>query len=373
MFYSFPKAEGYGKIQVFIYSSEMTLSQEEEYLACTETLSLSSAYDTLAFTLYAQQLSYGWTSYATASQQGQMGGPGGYGPGGRPGGGMGGGMGGFGGMQEGNAQKSEYSTKGIKAANRIQILQGSVNVKSYDDALHANGDAALENGQAALGEVQIRGGTLSVYSNDDGLHADGILQICGGTVSVLNSYEGLEGSEVRIEEGFVSVISSDDGVNSTLTSGTGITVSGGTLYVYAGGDGLDANSRTSYGGILFAGGNSLIVSTSGGNSSIDTEQGYSYTGGSVVALMPSGGMSGEAVHCRNFQSVGTRGSFSLGENQVLTVSGGEGVIVSLKLPRALSGLGVVLGSNEARFSVERDASYLFDANGVCWQKSGILA
>ena len=35
----------------------------------------------------------------------------------------------------------------------------------------------------------------------------------------------------------------------------------------------------------------IVISNSSGNSAIDTEQGYTYTGGKVIAIMPRGGMS----------------------------------------------------------------------------------
>ena len=121
---------------------------------------------------------------------------------------------------------------------------------------------------------QRQGAHLFGNSNDDALHADGKAAVLDGSVRVLQSYEGIEGRTIEIAGGNVSVISSDDGLNGTVTSGTGITISGGTLYVLAGGDGADANSQTSYGGILFSGGYSVIISTGKSDSSIDSERGY---------------------------------------------------------------------------------------------------
>ncbi len=141
-------------------------------------------------------------------------------------------MGGPGGMGGGNTDKGEYSTKGIKAANEIVINAGTINIKSYDDAIHANNDGALENGATALGNVTINGGNITVYSNDDGLHADGTLSVTAGTVSVTNSYEGIEGATVNISGGYVSVGAKDDGVNATTTTGVAVAISGGTLYIY---------------------------------------------------------------------------------------------------------------------------------------------
>ena len=121
----------------------------------------------------------------------------------------------------------------------------------------------------------------------------------------------VEGTTVNISGGYVSVNSKDDGINATTTTGTAISISGGTLYIYCSGDGIDSNSRTSYQGIVFSGGNTVVISNSGGNSAIDTEQGYTYEDGAVVAIMPRGGMSNEATHCSNFSSIGKSTQFSL--------------------------------------------------------------
>jgi len=361
-YYSFPKDPRYGKMQLFIYSSDQTQGSETDYLAATEALTLSDAYDTFALTSRGSYLSFSWTNYTTKVEESGMGGrPGGMGGG--PGG-MGGGPGG---MQDGNTDKGDHSTKGIKSANEIRILNGTVTVKAYDDALHANLDATLENGKSPTGRVTLSGGSVYLYSNDDGVHADGELTVQGGLLFVQNSYEGLEGSVVSLEGGSVAVFSKDDGINSTATSGTGVSVTGGLLYVYAGGDGLDANSRSSYAGISFSGGKVVVVSTSGGNSAIDTENGYSFTGGLVLAIMPSGGMTSEATHCQNFSKVGVQKSLSFSKDQFVLVEEGTKTVLGVKMPASLSGRVIVLSEKTASVSVENAFSLPLDDNGVYWE------
>ncbi len=277
-------------------------------------------------------------------------GGGNFGGGGRPGGG--GNPGGAGGMDGGNNEKSSYSTKGIKADNEIHISGGTVTINSYDDAIHANGGDALENGETATGNILISGGTLTLFTKDDGIHADGTLTVSGGKIEITGCYEGLEGTYVMVKDGDISIISSDDGINATTTSGTGITFEGGTVYIYAGGDGIDSNSRTSYQGILFAGGNITVVSTSGGDSSIDTEQGYTYTGGTVLALCPSSSMVNEVVNCCNFSSVGTKTTLNLSQGQTVNVKVGGDIVASVTMPCRLSALAVYLGSANASFLAE---------------------
>ena len=352
-YYSYPKMPDYAKQQFFIYEKESQRGQEEECLVSSDYLTPNSGSDTFALTQSYNGLSYQWTNYTTKVQEGGFGG----GPGG-----FGGGPGGFG---DGNTDKGEYSTKGIKAANEIVINAGTINIKSYDDAIHANNDGSLENGASPLGNVTVNGGTITAYSNDDGLHADGTLSIKAGTVSVTNAYEGLEGTQVSISGGYVSVNSKDDGINATTTSGTAIAISGGTVYIYCTGDGIDSNSRTADVGIVFSGGNTVVISNSGMNSAIDTENGYTYTAGSVVAIMPRGGMSSEATHCDNFTSIGKSAQTSLTSGSYLVVGIGD-TTATIKSPVSLNAMVIILGSNAPSIKTEASADVTLDENGVVW-------
>ncbi len=324
-YYSFPKKTEYDKMQFFIYSSDMEMGQESDYLVASDYLTPNTTYDTFALSSRGNSLSYSWTNYTTNVQDGMgWGAPGG-------------------GMNDGNSDKGDHSTKGIKAANEIIIMGGTVNIKSYDDALHADNSATLENGETALGNITVRGGKITLYSNDDGVHAENAVYINGGNVDIVNSYEGVEGYQVFVSGGNISIYAKDDGMNSTATSGTGITLSGGYVYIYCTGDGLDSNSRTSYAGISFEGGDAVIISNSGMNSAIDTEQGYKYTSGSIVAIMPSGGMSSEAKKCQNFSSVGSTKNMSLSSGSTLTISGDMNKTVTM--PCSINGLVIILNKN----------------------------
>ena len=352
-YYSYPKMPDYAKQQFFIYETEAQRGQENEYLVASDYLTPNSGSDTFALTQSYNGLSYQWTNYTTKIQEGGFGG----GPGG-----FGGGPGGFG---DGNTDKGEYSTKGIKAANEIVINAGTVNIKSYDDAIHANNDGSLENGATPLGNVTVNGGTITAYSNDDGLHADGTLSVKAGTVSVTNAYEGLEGTTVSISGGYVSVNSDDDGINATTTSGTAIAISGGTVYIYCTGDGIDSNSRSADVGIVFSGGKTVVISNSGMNSAIDTENGYTYEGGAVVAIMPRGGMSGEATHCDNFTSIGKSTQISLTNGSFLTVGIGN-TTATIKVPVSINAVVIVLGDNAPRMETVSSTDLTLDENGVAW-------
>ena len=108
----------------------------------------------------------------------------------------------------------------------------------------------------------------------------------------------------------------------------------------------------------------MVISTSGGNSAIDTEQGYSYSGGYVLALMPSGGMSNEATHCKDFNSVAQSQSVTLSEGTCLSVGG----IVTVKASIGQRALAIFIGDKDAKISTSSSSSASFDANGVAWEK-----
>ena len=347
-YYSYPKMPDYAKQQFFIYSSEAERGQEESYIVKSDYLTPNASSDTFALTQSYNGLSYQWTNYTTKVQEGGFGGPGGPG-----------------GMGDGNSDKGDHSTKGIKAANEIVISAGTINIKSYDDAIHANNDNALENGASPLGNVTISGGNITVYSNDDGLHADGVLSISGGTVNVTNAYEGAEGTSVNISGGYLSIVSKDDGINATTTTGTAISISGGEIYIYCTGDGIDSNSRTANVGIVISGGRTVVISNSGMNSALDTENGYTYTAGELVAIMPQGGMSSESTHCNNFSSIGTSKKLSLTSGGYLVVGIGD-TTATVKMPASISAIVIVLGDNSPTIKTETSTTAELNANGVAW-------
>ena len=167
----------------------------------------------------------------------------------------------------GNNNGAEVSAKGIKAENEILISGGTIDIKAYDDAIHANNDGTLDNGSTPLGNITISGGTSTLYASDDGIHADGQLTISGGKTTVTYSYEGLEGNVINITGGESFIYGTDDGVNATSgKSSAAINVSGGFLDVE--------------------------VPTSGDTDGIDSNGTYTQTGGTVIAKGPGSASGG---------------------------------------------------------------------------------
>lgn len=219
-----------------------------------------------------------------------------------------------------NATSSTNSTKGIKANSNIVIIDGDIDINSLDDSIHSNGS------------IEIKGGDLDLASGDDGVHADTSLIINGGDINISKSYEGLEGQNITINDGNISVISSDDGLNAAggndsssiggrpgqnsfnSTSDAYININGGTLYVNATGDGIDSN-----GNLTVTGGYTLVEGpTSAGDGPLDYDGTGTINGGTFIAI----GSSGMAM---NF-STATQGSILL--NTSSTQSKGTKIILS---------------------------------------------
>ncbi len=177
------------------------------------------------------------------------------------------------------------SAKGIKAEAQLTIHDGSFELNTSDDSLHANGDITINNG------------ILTLASGDDGIHSDQTLTIQNGHINVTESYEGLEGADIIINGGDIQVCSSDDGINAAGGSDNDnadqpspdrfmqggdytIEIHGGTILIDAKGDGLDSN-----GTIEMDGGSAVVFGPSdGGNGALDYDKAFTISGGILIAV-----------------------------------------------------------------------------------------
>lgn len=201
--------------------------------------------------------------------------------GGRPGGGSG-----FGGSSSSSSSDDGTSIKGLKAASGILIADGSFTIDAADDAIHSNTS------------VIVNGGTFIIATGDDGIHADESLRITAGTIHLNESYEGLEALHVEIAGGDITLVSGDDGINAAGgndSSGMGgmrpgqdmfggsssegsVVISGGTVYINASGDGIDAN-----GTLTISGGHVTVCGpTSGDTSVLDYDKSAVIAGGTFI-------------------------------------------------------------------------------------------
>lgn len=205
------------------------------------------------------------------------------------------------------------SRKGLKATEAIVISGGVITVDAEDDAIHSDGS------------VTLTGGTLTLSSGDDGIHGETVLDISGGEMDVLMCYEGLEARAIYISGGYMNIIATDDGMNAgggMMGMGPGmrpgasqeaeaktettadtaseeaaeteeetvetiVRITGGTVIVNSGGDGLDSNAS------MYIEGGDIFVSgpSSNWDSPIDYGEGSSeliISGGFLMAAGYSG-------------------------------------------------------------------------------------
>jgi hypothetical protein len=191
---------------------------------------------------------------------------------------------------EGNANKPEESSKGLKAGIDLTIMAGTFNINSADDSIHANNSMTINDGD------------ILMSSGDDGIHADASLTINGGEINLTQSYEGLESAIITINGGTVHLNASDDGLNAgggadssslgrqpgqnqfAMTGEYYVYINGGYLFVDANGDGLDTNgSFEMTDGVVLVNG-----PTNNGNGPVDYMGTFTVSGGFLVAVGSSG-------------------------------------------------------------------------------------
>lgn len=262
-----------------------------------------------------------------------------------------GGMGGMGGPNDGgNHNSTTESAKGIKAVGlydesgetyqsggNITITGGTITVDSADDCIHC------------AGTLSVTGGHLTLSTADDGMHSDTDLYIgTQGTVSyddvvidILTCYEGVEAMNIYQYSGSVMVTSSDDGYNAAGgTDGSGnngpggwgqggmgsnnsgsytLNIYGGYVYLNAAGDGLDSNGTLSV-----SGGYVFVSQTGGGNSPIDCDTTWTYSGGVVIAG-GSSDMFGESIPA-SYQFVNSSNA-GISAGETITFANSSGTVL----------------------------------------------
>lgn len=111
----------------------------------------------------------------------------------------------------------------------------------------------------------------------------------GPDITIVASYEGLEGATVTLYSGSGSIAASDDGINAAngdLGNNYSFTMDiyGGNWYVNADGDALDSNGDINfYGGVT-----EFYGAANNGNSALDYDGSCTYDGGTFLAVGTTG-------------------------------------------------------------------------------------
>lgn len=95
---------------------------------------------------------------------------------------------------------------GIVCKDNLEIKDGTYIIEAAEDGVNANDS------------LTVNGGIFHISAGDDGMHVDEIFTVNNGDITVAESYEGLEGHQVIINNGTITITSSDDGINSNSGS-----------------------------------------------------------------------------------------------------------------------------------------------------------
>lgn len=272
----------------------------DSYNAVSDGKAFNEAYDMVTVSVSNKKISFGsWGNYSSGS----------------------------------NNNSADVSAKGMKAENEIYIKSGDINIKAYDDAIHANNDGVLENGKTPLGNVNISGGSLVLNASDDGIHADNIINISGGETHVETAYEGIEGNVINISGGSTYAYATDDGMNATKgKSSPAINISGGLLdiEVPANGDtdGIDSNGTfTQTGGVVIVKGPGTAGSTGSPAAAMDTDGNITLKDCTLIVF---GGIERNPSTTNVTKTLCTSNTVSSGSHTVSFSSGGTSYNTTLK-------------------------------------------
>lgn len=214
------------------------------------------------------------------------------------------------------------SNKGLKGAS-VTISGGTFDIDSADDAVNSKGNLTV-SGSAAL----------NIKSGDDALHADGNITINGGNIDVAKAGEGLEANNVTVSGGTIMLVTGKDGVN----------VGGGAD---GSGDNAGSGSQT-----FSMGGGSLTIRS--GEDAIDSYASIYISGGTLI------GSAGEDAF-----GIGTSGSLNI-NGGIVSVSGNREIIAPANASTQLS--IVIDNQSGGGFEIKKsDGSKIAEMNSASYQ------
>ncbi|MBR4808293.1 MAG: carbohydrate-binding domain-containing protein [Lachnospiraceae bacterium] len=161
----------------------------------------------------------------------------------------------------------------MKAHESIYSYSGVYELTGGSDGLHAE-----NNDDDTKGDIIIKGGNYTIKAGDDGVHGTTSVTIDGGSLTI-TAGEGIEATQVLINDGTLNITASDDGINAGQKSksmNVKIEINGGDITVVMGSgdtDGIDSN-----GDLIITGGTINVT----GQSPFDYDGNCTHTGGKII-------------------------------------------------------------------------------------------
>ena len=196
----------------------------------------------------------------------------------------------------------------------LTACAGTINNSTADTASNVT-FTFTDSGVTAAGETdtgyEIDGTALTITSSGtytvSGSCADGT---DGPTIDITNCCEGLEGAELNVCSGDITINASDDCLNAANSDLTDydftMTISGGTIDAYSSaGDGFDSNGE-----LTITGGTVIVwTANTADNEPLDADGTITVSGGTVLA---AGGSSGMGMNLEAAQPCVIYGSMGFG-------------------------------------------------------------
>jgi hypothetical protein len=172
---------------------------------------------------------------------------------------------------------------GLKGKELVDVEKGNITITTTSgDGIH--GDL----------NVVLTGGNIKVNAGDDGIHADSALYLSGSTVNVEKAGEGMEAFYIFAAGGVTATYGTDDGWNAAGGSVDGSTSTGSSQGGWSMGGGMQSSSK---GYIVITGGYHYISASGNDIDVLDANGTAKQSGGVVILEIPnssSGGMGGSS-------------------------------------------------------------------------------
>ncbi|MFE4466919.1 carbohydrate-binding domain-containing protein [Oerskovia sp. NPDC056781] len=302
---------------------------------------------------------------------------------------------------------------GLHSNGAVSVSGGDVTLASGDDGVHADGDLTITAGTLTVSEsveglegatITLAGGDVDITASDDGVNAAG-----GTSTGTTGTGTAQEGPAPQDAQAPGDLTPPADGERPTLPDGTvpgdgtagapparpdgempsgempdgaapggqaggqgggapggqaagdySLTISGGTLVVDAGGDGLDSN-----GSLEITGGTTVVQGpTNAGNGALDVNGTFTISGGTLLAA----GSSGMAVAPDTDSSQGW-----VAANLDQGATAGTGVHVLAEDGTILVSYEVTKDTQNVVYSspeIETGATYVFETGGTLGTPDG---
>ena len=232
------------------------------------------------------------------------------------------------------------SAAGIKTDGNVIISGGTISIKSCGTGgkgINADGDLNVTGGETTVvttGGKYVYNAALDLDSSPKGIKAEGNITIEDGTLNIMvkgasDGSEGLESkSDLTVNGGSIYVYAYDDAINAAKS----ITVNGGKIFAYAiNNDGIDSN-----GTLTFNGGLTISNGSTAPEEAFDCDRSNNFTvnGGTLI------GIAGSAISPSNSSNQKTviYNGIQFAKGQTLAILGDDGKpIMAYTIPRSLNG------------------------------------